>query len=139
MEAAARHGLKVVFVSTSGTVGVTRDRTKVANDASPHAVGTIRNWPYYDSKRQVEIDVYVCVCVCVCVCTYTLKVHTDTLTHTLSHTHTNTYIHTHIRIYIHIYTYTHTYIHTYVYTYMSICQHQRIRSQHAYRLKVLGH
>ena len=73
MEAAARHGLKVVFVSTSGTVGVTRDRTKVANDASPHAVGTIRNWPYYDSKRQVEIDMYshyVCVCVRVCMHAY---------------------------------------------------------------------
>eukprot|EP00802_Teleaulax_amphioxeia_P022434 Tamp_22880.p1 GENE.Tamp_22880~~Tamp_22880.p1 ORF type:complete len:221 (+),score=43.89 Tamp_22880:3-665(+) len=56
MKAAAKHKIKVVFVSTSGTVGVNRDPTHVATDASAYATSTIRDWPYYDSKRQAEIE-----------------------------------------------------------------------------------
>lgn len=55
MEAAADLQVKVVFVSTSGTVGVSRDKTKVASDNSEFATKVIHNWPYYDSKRQAEI------------------------------------------------------------------------------------
>lgn len=54
MEAAVKHQLKVVFVSTSGTVGVSRDRSRVATDRSDFAT-LIKDWPYYDSKRQAEI------------------------------------------------------------------------------------
>jgi len=55
MEAAAEHHLKVVFVSTSGVVGVSRDRARVATDTDGFATVVIKDWPYYDSKRQAEI------------------------------------------------------------------------------------
>ena len=54
MHAAAAHGAKVVFVSTSGTVGVSRDPSRAATDSSPYASDVIRGWPYYDSKRRAE-------------------------------------------------------------------------------------
>jgi dihydroflavonol-4-reductase len=53
MRAAAKHGLKVVFTSTSGTVAVSR-RPEVRGDADGYARGVIDNWPYYDSKREGE-------------------------------------------------------------------------------------
>jgi len=55
MEAAAEHHLKVVFVSTSGVVGVSRDGARVATDIDGFATAVIKDWPYYDSKRQAEI------------------------------------------------------------------------------------
>jgi dihydroflavonol-4-reductase len=56
MQAAAEQHIKVVFISTSGTVGVSRDRKHVSSDRSDYATAVIKHWPYYASKRQAEIS-----------------------------------------------------------------------------------
>ena len=45
---------RVVVVSTSGTVGVSRDPDAVANEHSPYAHTTVSRWPYYLSKIYQE-------------------------------------------------------------------------------------
>ncbi len=45
---------KVVYASTSGTVGVSKDPNFVATDDSPTAEKLVRNWPYYLSKIYAE-------------------------------------------------------------------------------------
>lgn len=52
---AARLGARLVFVSTSGTVGCYRSPDVLADEDSPYAEKVIRRWPYYASKMQAEI------------------------------------------------------------------------------------
>ena len=55
MEECARAGVKkLVVVTTSGTVGVSRDSGSVARDDSPYPLEILRDWPYYLSKVYQE-------------------------------------------------------------------------------------
>lgn len=45
---------KIVYASTSGTVGVGKSADFIATDASPMAESIVRNWPYYLSKIYAE-------------------------------------------------------------------------------------
>jgi dihydroflavonol-4-reductase len=51
---AARRGCRMVFVSTSGTVGCFRDPASSADEESPFAEATVGGWPYYHSKIEAE-------------------------------------------------------------------------------------
>lgn len=51
---AAAHSCRIVFVSTSGTVGCFRQPGAVADEDAPHCESEIRNWPYYRSKVEAE-------------------------------------------------------------------------------------
>ena len=51
---AARFRCRVVFVSTSGTVGCFRRPGETADEDSPYCEGEVARWPYYDSKVQAE-------------------------------------------------------------------------------------
>jgi dihydroflavonol-4-reductase len=51
---AAKHKCRLVFVSTSGTVGVFDSRHEWADEHAPYREQTIAQWPYYDSKLQAE-------------------------------------------------------------------------------------
>jgi dihydroflavonol-4-reductase len=55
LEACARAGVeRVVVVTTSGTVGVSKDPDFVAHDDSPYPLELLRDWPYYLSKVYQE-------------------------------------------------------------------------------------
>lgn len=51
---AARHRCRLVFVSTSGTVGCFRDPGSTADETAPWCESEVRNWPYYRSKIEAE-------------------------------------------------------------------------------------
>ena len=54
VELAARLGARLVFVSTSGTVGVFDTPDAWADEQSPHVWSRVRRWPYYASKVMAE-------------------------------------------------------------------------------------
>ncbi len=60
LTAAVRAGVKrVLVVTTSGTVGVSKDPAFVADDSTPYPMELVRPWPYYLSKvyqEQVAFD-----------------------------------------------------------------------------------
>lgn len=51
---AAERRCRMVFVSTSGTVGCFRDPAGCADEASPFAEAEVGRWPYYHSKIEAE-------------------------------------------------------------------------------------
>lgn len=51
---AARHKCRLVYVSTSGTVGVFNQNTDYADEHSPYLEREVAGWPYYDSKIKAE-------------------------------------------------------------------------------------
>lgn len=51
---AAKLGCRMVFVSTSGTVGCFDNPDDKADEDSPYASRMVGKWPYYDSKIQAE-------------------------------------------------------------------------------------
>lgn len=51
---AARYGCRMVFVSTSGTVGCFRDARSRADEAAPYCEREVKGWPYYNSKIKAE-------------------------------------------------------------------------------------
>jgi nucleoside-diphosphate-sugar epimerase len=53
---AAEHGARMVFVSTSGTVGCFSDADASADEDSPYCRDKVRTWPYYDSKISAEVE-----------------------------------------------------------------------------------
>ncbi|GJP41562.1 hypothetical protein CLOM_g1223, partial [Closterium sp. NIES-68] len=55
LHAASKAGVnRVVYASTSGTVGASRDPGQVASDDSPYAMGVVGGWPYYRAKIEAE-------------------------------------------------------------------------------------
>lgn len=52
---AARLGARLVFVSTSGTVGCFSTPDREADEGAPYCGDAIRRWPYYDAKMKAEI------------------------------------------------------------------------------------
>lgn len=51
---AARHRCRMIFVSTSGTVGCFRDPDRIAFEEAPFCEDEVRRWPYYRSKIEAE-------------------------------------------------------------------------------------
>jgi dihydroflavonol-4-reductase len=51
---AARHRCRMVFVSTSGTVGCFREPDRRADEDAPYCAAEVRRWPYYHSKVEAE-------------------------------------------------------------------------------------
>lgn len=51
---AAAKRCRLVFVSTSGTVGVFNSKHEWADEHAPYCESMIQGWPYYDSKLQAE-------------------------------------------------------------------------------------
>jgi nucleoside-diphosphate-sugar epimerase len=51
---AAAHGCRMVFVSTSGTVGCFRSAEEWADESSPYCDSEVSAWPYYHSKIVAE-------------------------------------------------------------------------------------
>jgi nucleoside-diphosphate-sugar epimerase len=51
---AARARCRLLFVSTSGTVGCFRQPGSTADEDSPHCAAEVARWPYYDSKVKAE-------------------------------------------------------------------------------------
>jgi nucleoside-diphosphate-sugar epimerase len=51
---AAVHKCRIVFVSTSGTVGCFRSAEEWADEHSPYCEKEVASWPYYNSKIQAE-------------------------------------------------------------------------------------
>lgn len=54
VEVAARHKCRMVYVSTSGTVGCFKRADQFAFEDAPYADATVGKWPYYESKIQSE-------------------------------------------------------------------------------------
>jgi len=50
----ARRHCRVVFVSTSGTIGCSRNPDSAPDESAPHCVETVSRWPYYMSKIRAE-------------------------------------------------------------------------------------
>jgi nucleoside-diphosphate-sugar epimerase len=59
---ASQLGARLVFVSTSGTVGCFSSCDEAADEGAPYCRETIRRWPYYDSKMQAEIQARALAC-----------------------------------------------------------------------------
>ncbi|MEJ2256158.1 MAG: NAD-dependent epimerase/dehydratase family protein [Woeseiaceae bacterium] len=51
---AARHGCRVVMLSTSGTVGCFASPDETADETADFCEATVRDWPYYHSKIIAE-------------------------------------------------------------------------------------
>jgi dihydroflavonol-4-reductase len=51
---AALHGCRMVFVSTSGTVGCFRNEAAHADEGAPYCEHEVGSWPYYASKIKAE-------------------------------------------------------------------------------------
>jgi dihydroflavonol-4-reductase len=51
---AAERGCRVVFVSSTGAVGASTDRTAQPDEDAPLAENSLRQWPYYHSKAVAE-------------------------------------------------------------------------------------
>lgn len=45
---------RVVFVSTSGTVGCFKNKDEAVDESAPYLEKTVAKWPYYDSKVKAE-------------------------------------------------------------------------------------
>jgi dihydroflavonol-4-reductase len=56
---ASQLGARLVFISTSGTVGCFQTPDLEADEDAPHCADTIKRWPYYDSKMRAEIQARV--------------------------------------------------------------------------------
>jgi dihydroflavonol-4-reductase len=54
---AARYRCRMVFLSTSGTVGCFREPGPSADEDSPYCETEVAGWPYYDSKVKAEKEV----------------------------------------------------------------------------------
>jgi nucleoside-diphosphate-sugar epimerase len=54
IRSAAKIGARVIFVSTSGTVGCFRTPDEWADEDSPFCEKIVAKWPYYDSKIAAE-------------------------------------------------------------------------------------
>jgi dihydroflavonol-4-reductase len=54
---AARYRCRMVFVSTSGTVGCFREPEPSADEDSAYCEAEVARWPYYDSKVKAEKEV----------------------------------------------------------------------------------
>ncbi len=54
VELAAERACRLVFVSTSGTVGCFRTPQEEADEASPFCAERVAGWPYYRSKLEAE-------------------------------------------------------------------------------------
>ncbi len=52
---AAASKARLLFVSTSGTVGCFATPDQMADEDSPYCQSVVRDWPYYRSKMQAEI------------------------------------------------------------------------------------
>jgi nucleoside-diphosphate-sugar epimerase len=52
---AAETQCRLIFVSTSGTVGCFREPASIADEDSPHCAEEVARWPYYDSKVKAEV------------------------------------------------------------------------------------
>lgn len=53
---ASQLGARLVFTSTSGTVGCFPTPDLMADEDAPYCADTIKRWPYYDSKMRAEIQ-----------------------------------------------------------------------------------
>ena len=51
---AAAHGCRLVVLSSTGTVGCSRDPDFLADEETPHCAGEVTGWPYYRSKLFAE-------------------------------------------------------------------------------------
>jgi len=51
---AAMHKCRLVFVSTSGTVGCSSTSSQSADESAEYCVDEVRGWPYYESKIEAE-------------------------------------------------------------------------------------
>lgn len=51
---AARYRCRLVFVSTSGTVGCFKGPESKADEEAPYCTELVKDWPYYHSKIQAE-------------------------------------------------------------------------------------
>ena len=51
---AAKRNARMVYVSTSGTVGCFKSAAQTADEDAPYVDRTVARWPYYDSKIQAE-------------------------------------------------------------------------------------
>ena len=51
---AAAHGCRLVVLSSTGTVGCSRDPDFLADEESPHCADAVAGWPYYRSKIALE-------------------------------------------------------------------------------------
>lgn len=51
---AARHGCRLVVMSSSGTVGCSTSPERRADETSPHCEEVVGRWPYYRSKIELE-------------------------------------------------------------------------------------
>lgn len=51
---AEKHRCRLVFVSTSGTVGCFRHPDESADESAPFCLETVKAWPYYRSKIEAE-------------------------------------------------------------------------------------
>lgn len=56
VHAARALGARLVFISSSGTVGCFRFKDMYADEDSPYAEPTVSGWPYYVSKIRAERD-----------------------------------------------------------------------------------
>lgn len=54
VDLAQKTGARLVFVSTSGTVGCHRQASYSPNEHAPHCSAAVRHWPYYVSKIAAE-------------------------------------------------------------------------------------
>jgi len=55
IKAAIKNKCRVVYASTSGTVGCTETGTPIPNDSFPYCKKLVQHWPYYSSKILAEI------------------------------------------------------------------------------------
>ncbi len=56
IEAAASAGVRrVVYASTSGTVGASKDSAAIADDSAAYAEAVVGRWPYYRTKIDAEV------------------------------------------------------------------------------------
>ena len=53
---ASQLGARLVFISTSGTVGCFPTPDAEADEDAPYCADTIKCWPYYDSKMRAEVQ-----------------------------------------------------------------------------------
>jgi dihydroflavonol-4-reductase len=53
---ASQLGARLIFISTSGTVGCFPTPELQADEDAPYCSDTIKRWPYYDSKMRAEIQ-----------------------------------------------------------------------------------
>ncbi len=56
VRSAQRLGARLVFVSSSGTVGCFRRPEATANEDAPYAESIVSRWPYYLSKIRAEVE-----------------------------------------------------------------------------------